>query len=162
MPRLLWPYLALLGAAGCRPARPTAALDPAHAAAITDSVTATLAAFAGRLNANDRDSLLRFYADDPRFIWAADGHAATHTVAEVHTQLNVMAGFTYSHIAYHATSVTPLAPGFATMTTEYAESLGNPTGPGFGFAGALSILWWHTPAGWKILQGHSSSATPPH
>jgi len=54
---------------------PTPAVDPwpAHARAIVDSISLTLAAYQERFSAVDRDSLQRFYAEDPDWKWAVNG-----------------------------------------------------------------------------------------
>ena len=142
--------------AACSPQASTV-LPADRAKAIGDSVRGTLDAYAGRLNAADRDSLIRFYADDPRFSWAADGQVATHSVAQVRAQFDALAGFKRWHVEYQNPAIVPLAPGLASLATEYRMSLGDSTGKGVAFTGALTMLWTHTPAGWKILGGHSSS-----
>jgi ketosteroid isomerase-like protein len=153
------PILCLLLLASCAPSTP-GSLSTSQATAIRDSLQATLAAYVERLNAADRDSLIRFYADDPRFSWTADGRVSTHSVAEVRAQFDALAGFTRWHIEYHNPLVVPLAPGLATATTEYSMTLGSDTGTAAAFDGALTMIWVDTPRGWKILGGHSSSARP--
>jgi ketosteroid isomerase-like protein len=142
--------------AGCAP-RTQAALSAGHAGAITDSIRNTLVAYTERLNQADRDSLIRFYADDPRFSWAADGQVATHSVAQVRAEFDALAGFKRWHVEYKDPAIVPLAPGLASVATEYHMSLADSTGKGVAFSGALTMLWINTPAGWKILGGHSSS-----
>lgn len=154
---LLAPLLAMVGCAA--PAsRP---MTEAHAAAIVDSVRATLAAFADRLNAADRDSLVRFYRDDPRFLWAADGRVATHSVAEIGAQLKALSAFPRWHIEYVKPVVVPLAPGVAEVATEYTMTLADSSGKLLSFAGANTMVWVASPGGWKILGGHSSSPGAP-
>ena len=146
---------------GCgRPALHT--MSAARSTAIVDSVKATLAALTDRLNAADRDSALRFYLDDPRFVWAADGRVAAHSVAQVRAQFQALAGFPRWHIEYVNPTVIPLAPGLAEVATEYAMTLTDSTGTAVSFAGANTMLWITTPGGWKILGGHSSSQVPAH
>jgi ketosteroid isomerase-like protein len=142
--------------AGCAPKTP-APLAANHARAISDSIHNTLVAYTDRLNQADRDSLIRFYADDPRFSWAADGQVATHSVAQVRAQFDALAGFQRWHVEYKDPTIVPLAPGLASVATEYQMSLADSTGKGVAFNGALTMLWINTPAGWKILGGHSSS-----
>jgi len=154
-PQCTW-LIALLLFAACSP-RPQA-LSRAHAAAIVDSVKATLAAFGERLDAADPDSLIRFYLDDPRFVWAADGQIATHSVAEVRAQFRSMAPFPRWHIDYRQPLIVPLAPGVAEVATEYTMTLRDSGGKDVTFGGANTMLWVASPAGWKILGGHSSSA----
>jgi hypothetical protein len=110
------------------------------------------------MNATDRDSLLRFYDDDVRFTWTADGKVGTRSVAQVRTAFASLAAFTRWHIEYKNPSVVAVAPGVGAVASEYTESLQDSTGKGVTFDGAMTMLLVHTPAGWKILQGHSSSA----
>lgn len=157
MRRIVWfeALLALVVSACAQQAQTQLSADRARA--IGDSVRSTLVAYADRLNAADRDSLIRFYADDPRFTWAADGQVSTHAVAQVRSQLDALAAFKHWHVEYKDSTIVPLAPGLASVATEYHMSLADSTGKGVAFDGALTMLWIHTPGGWKILSGHSSS-----
>jgi ketosteroid isomerase-like protein len=150
---LIMPALLL---AGCAP-KSQAPLSADHSRAISDSIHNTLVAYAGRMDVADRDSLIRFYADDPRFAWAADGQVATHSVAQVRAQFTALAGFPRWHVKYRNPAIVPLAPGVASVTTEYDMSLTDSAGKRIAFKGALTMLWVNTPGGWKILGGHSSS-----
>ena len=153
MTRSWWVALFL---AGCAP-KPEAALSVRQTEAIRDSVRAALAAYAERLNAADPDSLGRFYADDPRFVWAADGRVTTRSAGEVRTQLWALAGFPQWHVEYRDTAIVPLAPGVAAVTAAYQMTLRDSAGRAVVFGGALSMVWVHTRSGWRILSGHSSS-----
>jgi len=150
----------LLMIGGCA-APSSSPMTAAHASAIVDSVRATLAAFADRLNAADRDSLLKFYRDDPRFVWAADGRVATHSVAEIGAQLKALSGFPHWHIEYVKPMIVPLAPGVAEVATEYTMTLADSAGKAISFVGANTMVWVASPGGWKILGGHSSSPGAP-
>ena len=155
---LLLASLVVMGGCAAPASQP---LTAAHASAIVDSVRATLAAFADRLNAADRDSLLRFYRDDPRFVWAADGRVATHSVAEIGAQLKALSGFPRWHIEYIKPTIVPLAPGVAEVATEYTMTLADSAGKAISFAGANTMVWVASAGGWKILGGHSSSPGAP-
>jgi ketosteroid isomerase-like protein len=142
--------------AACAPKE--APLSAERAGAITDSVRTTLDAYRDRLNATDRDSLVRFYDDDPRFTLAADGKIATHTVAQVRAEFDGLSSFKVWHIEYKNPVIVPLSPGLASVSAEYAMTLTDSAGKGPAFGGAMTLLWIHTRSGWKILNGHSSSA----
>ena len=144
----------------CTP-KPQAALSVSQAKAIGDSVRSALAAYADRLNHADPDSLGRFYADDPRFVWAADGGVGVRTAAQVRTELAPLAAYPRWHIEYQDSTIAPLAPGVAALTTRYQMRFTDSAGKAVAFSGALSVVWIDTRAGWKILLGHSSSPPRP-
>lgn len=111
MPSRRWlATVSVLVLAGCTP-NPAKPLSATEAGAIADSIRATLAAYADRMNATDRDSLLRFYDDDPRFTWTANGQVGTRSVAQVRTTFASLAAFTRWHIEYRNPSIVALAPG---------------------------------------------------
>lgn len=59
---------------------------------------------------------------------------------------------------YQGTEITPLAPGVAMVTTLFQTRLIDPQGGGFARGGALTMTLIERSDGWKILNGHSSSA----
>jgi ketosteroid isomerase-like protein len=151
--------LSFLVASACGPS-PEGSLSAAHSAAIGDSVRATLSAFIGRMEATDGDSIARFYADDPRFTWTANGAVVARTVAQIRAGITALAGYPRWRLEYLSPTVVPLAAGVAAVTTNYTQTLTDSAGKDLTFGGALTLLWIHTPGGWKILQGHSSSPPP--
>jgi len=138
---------------------PTPAVDPwpAHARAIVDSISLTLAAYQERFSAVDRDSLQRFYADDPDWKWAVNGRFGTPSTLMIRARLDRLAVYPHWHIAYVKTAIRPLAPGLAVVSTEYRMSFEAADGKRFTYDGALTMFWTHKPQGWKLVGGHSSS-----
>jgi len=135
-------------------------LTAAHSAAIEDSVRATLSAFIGRMDATDGDSIVRFYTDDPRFTWTANGTVVARSVAEIRAGISALAGYPRWRLEYLKPVIVPLAPGVALATSEYTQTLTDPVGKDLTFGGIVTLVWIHTPGGWKILHGHSSSPPP--
>ena len=154
MTRWLW---LVLGAASCKAKPAEEPFSPAHAAALRDSVSLTLLDYRSRFNARDTDSLLAFYADDPRWVWAAEGKVARQSRSLIKSQLESLTGLTHWRIRYNKMEIVPLAPGLAFATTEYAMRFGDSLVTRLRFVGALTMFWIHTPAGWKISGGHSST-----
>ena len=63
----------------------------------------------------------------------------------------------HTSFARDSTEVVALAPGVASLTTYYrTQFVGTPVR----FSGAISMIWVHEPAGWRIRGGHSSVPTP--
>lgn len=143
--------------AGCAARSAREVLSTEHAAALRDSLAMTLIDYTNRFNAHDVDSLIRFYADDPRWVWAAEGRVARQSKTLVKERIESLAGFSRWRIRYAKMSIVPLAPGLAFVTTEYAMRFGDSLVTRLRFVGALTTFWVNTPAGWKISGGHSST-----
>ena len=114
-----------------------------------------------RFGSADRDSLQRFYADDPDWKWAANGRFRTPSTVMIRARLDRLAAYPRWHIAYVDPSIRPLAPGLAVVATEYRMSFEASDGKRFSYDGALTMFWKHRPQGWKIVGGHSSSRSDP-
>ncbi|MEO5799181.1 MAG: nuclear transport factor 2 family protein [Gemmatimonadales bacterium] len=142
-------------------APPSAVLTPAHSAAITDSVNATLEQFRAAFAARDIDATMRFYADDPRFRWVEDGELRYASKAEVATALRTFVpSLKAIELSYYDPVVTPLAPGVAVVATRFAQKITDSSGVMRGFAGAMSMTLIHGDSGWRFLVGHTSSLVP--
>jgi len=139
---------------------PSVTLTDAHALAIGDSLRTTLASYAGSANAADRDSLIRFYNDSPEFLWAANGKIGTRSVSAMRTVFASLAPYKSWHVEYKDPVIHALAPGIASVATEYEQTLADSAGRTITYAGALTMIWVNTTAGWKIVEGHSSSPMP--
>jgi ketosteroid isomerase-like protein len=145
--------------AACRPASP-APLDAAHAAAIDDSVRQSLDTFL-RLSAASRyDSLGALYSDDARFRFLESGAVQYRSAADVRAALKAVPPGMTIRTVQRDVEVVPLAPGLAHATALFETTFADSTGPRFSFGGALSLLWRHEAAGWRILAGHSSAPVP--
>ena len=130
---------------------------PAHAEAMVDSISSALAAYQDRFGAADRDSLQRFYADDPEWKWAANGRFGIPSSDMIRSRLDRLAVYPHWHIAYVNTYIRPLGPGLAAVMTEYRMSFEAVGGKRSVYDGALTMFWKHRPEGWKVVGGHSSS-----
>jgi hypothetical protein len=120
---------------------PTPDVDPwpAHARAIADSISLTLAAYQERFSAADRDSLQRFYADDPDWKWAANGRFGIPSSLMIRSRLDRLAAYLRWHIAYMDPSIRPLAPGLAVVAIE-PGALGAAWGLTRGYAPSLRAI----------------------
>ncbi len=56
--------------------------------------------------------------------------------------------------------ITPVAPGVAEVTSNFAEKVSDMAGQSFGLAGAMSMTVIHGDSGWKFLVGHLSVSAP--
>jgi hypothetical protein len=106
--------------------------------------------------ASQWDSLVGLYRMDPGFAWIEDGRrfgasamrkGLTSTPSGVHVQTT-----------YDSTDVEPLAPGLAALTAYYHTQFVGPMHADF--SGAITMLWAHESAGWRIIGGHSSTRNP--
>lgn len=139
---------------GCAPSTPS--LNTAHAATICDSVRTALADLLSLQAAARWDSVAQLYSRDTSFRWIDSGKEY-----RLGTMLQGLAALRGVRAAtrYDSTQVVALAPGLASMTSQYrTEYVG--ASPQVRFEGAISMLWAHEPDGWRIRSGHSSSANP--
>jgi hypothetical protein len=60
--------------------------------------------------------------------------------------------------AYQDLQITPLGPGLAPVVTRFQTQIGDATAGGFSFGGMITMTLIHRPEGWRILNGHTSSA----
>lgn len=148
--------------AGCSaPAPVPAGFTPAHAAAISDSVTAVLEEFRLAFSARDFDRVLQFYADDPRFRWIEDGEVRYTSKAQLAKALVAFGAPLRSlEISFFDPVITPLAPGVAAVTTRFAQKITDSSGATQGFAGAMSMSVIHAEQGWRFLVGQTSLVIP--
>ncbi len=133
-----------------------AALTASHALAIQDSVRSALADYGRYAAAAQWDSVLRLYSTDSGFRWIEGGSRGG--IGSVRRAFSALPAGLRVETHYDSTDIVALAPGVAVLTTYYqTKFIGYPTP--VQFAGAISMVWSHEPAGWRIRSGHSSSST---
>jgi len=153
--------LAALAAAGCAPGR-RASLDDAHRSAIVDSVRSVVAAWTGAMNHRDANAAARYYADDPEFRWIENGEIRYTSPAEVAAAMNdVFPSLRSFDLHLVEPTITPLAPGAASVTASFTQAMTDTTGHVVGIAGAVSFTMVHADSGWRILVGHASVLSVP-
>lgn len=148
----------LVTSAACKEGSGT--LSDAHASAIRDSVQALLAEFTTRFAAKEWDSVGRLYAEDTRFRWVEDGVVRYRSAGEVSRALAAVPASMRITTTYRDTEILPLAPGLASVVTQFQTSFADSAGRGFAFGGAITMTLVHLRDGWRFLGGHTSSAKP--
>ena len=128
-----------------------------HAAAIRDSVQATLDTFQRYSAAGQWDSLAGLYADDADFRWMDQGMVQYRSAAQMRQALRRVSSNTRSETTYFDTKIVALAPGVAAVTTIFHTRFSEAGTPGAESGGVLDMTLVHREGGWKILLGHSSS-----
>lgn len=140
---------------------PGPALTAAHRAAIVDSVRGMLTAWQEAFNARDFARAAAYYSNDPEFRWFENGELKFRSGREIGDTMRANApGFRSLALSLITPEITPLAPGVALVTTNFAEKITDTTGQMTGFAGAISMTLVHADSGWKFLSGHSSLVAP--
>lgn len=147
---------ALLAAACALPGPP--AMTASHAAAIRDSVQTLLDTFQRLSGEGKWDSLAGLYADDDDFRWLEQGVVLYRSPAQIREALRRVAPGTTVETSYLATTITPLGPGAAALTTMVRTQFMERGVERAGFTGVLDMVLVHREGGWKILMGHSSSS----
>lgn len=134
-----------------------APLTDAHAVAIQDSVRAVLDDFLRYSDTARWDSLGALYSDDPGFRFYESGTLQYESATAVRAALASLPPGMEISTEHHDTDIRPLAPGVALVRTLFESTFADSSGAGFGFSGAVTMLWVHEAAGWRILSGHSST-----
>jgi SnoaL-like domain len=129
-----------------------------QAAAIRRGVQATLDAYREHAAAGRWEELMRLYADEPRFRWVASGIVEARSVDQIRKHFAALPPGTRVENTFQDTEITPLSSSVAMVTTLFQTRLVDAHGGGFAFGGALTMTLIERPDGWKILNGHSSSA----
>lgn len=150
--------LLLLLSAGC--AQPAPQLAAGHAAAIRDSVTMTLEAFRRHSAARQWDSLTAIYDTEPGFRWLENGEVRYRSGAEIRQALSGVPATTRIVTSYQDTEILAVAPGIASVNTQFQTEFLDSTTAGFSFGGAISMTLVHRPEGWRIIAGHTSGPVP--
>jgi ketosteroid isomerase-like protein len=144
---------------GCR--SPGTPLTLEHRRAIVDSVQTMLTEWRDAFNAKDFTRAATFYSNDPDFRWFENGELKFRSGKEIGDTMNAEApGFRSLAVSLVEPQITPLAPGVAVITTNFAEKVTDTTGEMTGFAGAISMTVVHGDAGWRFLVGHVSLVLP--
>lgn len=136
---------------------PPPAIWTDQARRIVDSVRYALAVYQDRFNAADRDSVLRFYAQDDTWPWVVDGRVGKPSSLMMRSRLDRLAVYPQWHLWYTNLTVIALAPGLASVTADYRMVFGGRTTRTLIYDGALTMFWKHRPEGWKAVGGHTSS-----
>lgn len=144
--------------AGC--AAPPAEFAETHAVAIRDSVATFLRDFRQLSAAAQWDSLANLYSDAPTFRFFESGQVRYRSANAIREALKGVPAGTRIETTYRDTDIVALAPGLASVGTLFETSFIDATGGGFQFAGALTLVLRHEPAGWRIVAGHSSVPVP--
>lgn len=145
--------------AGCAP-QPVALTAP-HRAAIVDSVQVMLTAWRDAFNTRDFARAATFYSSDSAFRWFENGEMKFRTAKELGDTMKAEApAFRALEMSLVEPEITPMAPGVAEVTSNFAERITDSTGETFGLAGAMSMTAVHGDSGWKFLVGHVSLMRP--
>ncbi|KPJ87171.1 MAG: hypothetical protein AMS18_14960 [Gemmatimonas sp. SG8_17] len=144
---------------GCRATPVT--LDPAHAAAMRDSVTQMAAAIAQDLARAGPSAWLQYFEDTPAFFMASDGQMLFPT----RDSADILVGGLATRISqivldWQDIRVEPIAPGLAVMAAPYHEVVTDTAGAQTSFGGFFTGLATHSTVGWQLRNLHWSSPVP--
>lgn len=148
-------------ATGDAPGDPPGAATGADLSAAAAGARAAVEAYVAAVNAMDLDSAGAFYMDAPDFLWIEDGAIRYRSARESRESLAALAAMASStELAVSDLSVAALGPGIAVATCRFVQTVDIEGGPGFAFAGALTIVLRRENGRWLFVSGHTSSARP--
>jgi ketosteroid isomerase-like protein len=109
-----------------------------------------LEATASAWNRGDLDAFVAPYADNSTYMTAA-GPIGRDAMRARYASKYFTGGRPDQHVRFDQVVVRPLGADHALMTGRYTLSGGNlPEKSGW-----FSLVWTHTPGGWRILHDHS-------
>lgn len=138
-------------AAACGPRATPADFDRA---AVADSVTAAMRAYAAAFPGRDADAVTRFYLNDPDFRVYFDG-ALSRYDEMVAIVRNLLGSLRSIEGSFDDIQVTVLGPGAAVATTPFRDVLVDTTGTTTRLRGLVSWTWVRRSEGWRIIHGHA-------
>ncbi len=163
---------ALTLVAACQSPPPAATLDPTHAAAMRDSVQQFLTAYAADMSAppvgkKARDAVAGFYAQDivmstdlapadPVLIQSIDSLVPPEEVVSVPPFID------HTRMTFGKTIITPLAPGVASFTALYTETVTDTSGTVTTLPGVQHGVVRHDAAGWRFVSMQSAHPQAMH
>ena len=122
---------------------------------------AAVEAYVAAVNAMDLDAAGSFYTDTPDFLWIEDGAIRYRSAREARESLAALVAMASStELAVSDLSVAALSPGIAVATCHFVQTVDIEGGPGFAFAGAMTIVLRRENGRWLFVSGHTSSARP--
>jgi ketosteroid isomerase-like protein len=125
--------------------------------ALADSIRTMFSDYQARMNSGDYAGGFQYYADDSRAYWVEEGEVKPMTRAARDRAVEQLRGMGGSHYSYSDTQVTILDRDVALLATKFVVTLGTGASA-VTFSGFVTITLIRTPAGWRFLIGHTSSA----
>ncbi|MCY3677499.1 MAG: nuclear transport factor 2 family protein [Gemmatimonadetes bacterium] len=156
-PALAAACLALCAGLGCRAGADSVGLSEAHAAAIRDSVSSALDAFRELGSGPDPAAVAVFYSESPAFRFYENGALRYESAAEVRAALEGLGSGMRITTDYSDIDIEALAPGLALVRSLFESTLRGEGELAFSYGGAMTTVWVHEAAGWRILSGHTSA-----
>jgi len=151
----------LWAAVACAPDR-TQDLEPAHAAALRDSVMQVARQIPRDLAADGPIAWLRYFETGPGFIMATDGRIVFPSSDSARVFVEYLSrNLSAVDLDWLDLRVEPLAPGVAALAASYRETITYTAGGDTTFAGYPTGVARHRADGWRLQHLHWSSPVPP-
>jgi ketosteroid isomerase-like protein len=132
----------------------------AHVAAERDSVQAMLNDFTAKMNAGDLEGAGKLYSNDSLFSWIENGSFVYRNASDVRASLMTLKNIPRIQLKYYETHIDVLAPGVASVRTEFSQAFLDKQGKGNTYGGYLTTTAVHEKDGWRMRNGHTSSRKP--
>ncbi len=100
------------------------------------------------------------YSDAPGFRFLESGAVQYQSARALRAALAQLPPGVSLATTYRDIEIDPVRPGVAVWSALFESTFRDSTGPQFSYGGAVSVLWVHEPAGWRIRSGHSSAPVP--
>ena len=151
---------AVLG--GCSP-QPDPTFAPEHRAALGDSVRQLMVTLASEVSAQGFTAWIPYLEQAERFVWTSDGKIEFPSADSLARFIRPFAAtLTHTSLAFDTIKVSPLAPGVAQAAATYRELFVGQKHDTTRLAGVFIGVWVRTPAGWRLVSGHTSHPAAAH
>jgi hypothetical protein len=150
--------LGIVALAACEPSPEPAGNEEGRGDAAAE-VGAFLETYRAALESRDTLAIPDLYVDDGRFIWLEDGEVRYRSAEDVATSLASLPAGMSLRTAYDETSIHPIGAEGASATMRFRTTIGEGSSA-FEFGGVMSMALERGPGGWRIVAGHTSTASP--
>lgn len=145
---------------GCSDEVPVAAnLDESSRTAIDAEVRAFLLKFDASLSGREETAVRDVYVDQG-LTWYEDGDLRYESVEAVLAALKGFPEGMQIKTEYTDVRVKPHTLNLATVSAAFDTKVTAERSPGFGWAGAMTMLVEKNAGSWRVLNGHSSTPSP--
>ncbi len=126
---------------------------------LEEEVSSFLEAYQLAIDSRDIDVLRPLYVDDGRFEWVEDGLVRYRSADDVLAGLAGLPSDATVRTEYEGRTITSVGDAGATVSTSFRTVIGE--GPSaFEFGGMMTTVLEKDQTGWRIISGHTSSASP--
>lgn len=121
---------------------------------------ALLTEFTEKMNSGDLEGAGALYSNDSTFSWIENGALRYRSAKDVREALLTLKNIPRIKLVYLETHIDVLAPGVASVRTEFSQAFLDKQDKGTTYGGYLTTTVVREHDGWRMRNGHTSSRKP--